>query len=386
MNQQRSLQTINFSEPPILVTKPHQFRRAIDTLSNHTVIAVDTESNSLYAYREQVCLLQFSTPDTDLLIDPLSGIDVSPLSDLFADPGIQVVFHAAEYDVMCLKRDFGFQFNNLFDTMWAARILGWHRVGLGNLLKRFFNVRTNKKYQRYDWGRRPIDEEALKYARLDTHYLLPLRDLQLERLREKGRLEEAREAFEEIAATEPVDLSFDPDDFRSVKGSHKLNRRGEAILRELYRWRDWEARRQDKPHFKILHDQALVGLARRRPRTKKDLYSIPRVSAYHVRRYGKKLLRLVEKGREAPLPPPPPPPPPRHSDTEVDQYEALRAWRKAIAQQRGVEVSVIMTNAVLWAIVDRQPETLEDLKGIEGLGSWKRETYGEDILEVVGQA
>ena len=93
-------------------------------LQRHSLLAVDTESNSLYVYREQVCLLQFSTGETDYLVDALSSMDLSILGPVFADEGIEKVFHAAEYDVICLKRDFGFEFANIFDTMHAARILG----------------------------------------------------------------------------------------------------------------------------------------------------------------------------------------------------------------------------------------------------------------------
>ena len=129
--------------PPRVVASPSQLEALLDELSAQSAIGVDTESNSLYAYHERVCLIQCSIPGADYIVDPLAGLDLSPLARVFADPGGQKVFHAAEYDVMCLKRDFGFRFANLFDTMWAARILGWPRVGLGDVLKETFGVRTN---------------------------------------------------------------------------------------------------------------------------------------------------------------------------------------------------------------------------------------------------
>jgi ribonuclease D len=109
--------------PPVVVTSPPQLEALLDELSAQSAIGVDTESNSLYAYHERVCLIQCSIPGADYIVDPLAGLDLSPLARFFANPGVQKVFHAAEYDVMCLKRDFGFRFANLFDTMWAARIL-----------------------------------------------------------------------------------------------------------------------------------------------------------------------------------------------------------------------------------------------------------------------
>ena len=102
---------------PILVTKPHTLHRTVEDLSKAPILAVDTESNSLYAYQERVCLIQFSTKKTDYLVDPLAFDDLTPLAHLFSNPSIEKVFHAAEYDLVCLQRDFGFRCNHLFDTM-----------------------------------------------------------------------------------------------------------------------------------------------------------------------------------------------------------------------------------------------------------------------------
>jgi len=97
-------------------------------------IAVDTESNSLFAYKERVCLLQISSPREDFLIDTLELNDLGCLVALISNPNVEKIFHAAEYDILCLKRDYGMQFANIFDTMQAARILGMREVGLGSIL------------------------------------------------------------------------------------------------------------------------------------------------------------------------------------------------------------------------------------------------------------
>jgi ribonuclease D len=108
-----------------LISRPQSLRKLTDTLAQESILAVDTESNSLYAYRERVCLIQFSTTERDYLVDPLAIDDLSPLASIFASKRIEKIFHAAEYDIIMLKRDFNFRFMNLFDTMLAARILGW---------------------------------------------------------------------------------------------------------------------------------------------------------------------------------------------------------------------------------------------------------------------
>src|SRR5512135_2846081 len=96
--------------PPVWVDQPNLLQQMVVDLANQPRVAVDTESNSLHAYREQVCLIQFSTPRTDYVVDPLAFDDLSSLGPLFSNPAIEKVFHAAEYDLICLRRDFGFEF------------------------------------------------------------------------------------------------------------------------------------------------------------------------------------------------------------------------------------------------------------------------------------
>jgi len=127
---------------PELVATPESFAELVGELKGQTVIAVDTESNSLHAYRERVCLIQFSTSERDIVLDPLALEDLAPLAGIFANPGIEKVFHAAEYDLLCLRRDYGFAFSCIFDTMQAGRILGSRQAGLDRLLEDKFGVRS----------------------------------------------------------------------------------------------------------------------------------------------------------------------------------------------------------------------------------------------------
>jgi len=256
-------------------------------------------------------------------------------------------------------------------------------VGLGHILKDLFDVRTNKRYQRYDWGKRPLDQKALLYASLDTHYLLPLRHLQADGLMQKERWEEAQEVFEQVAGSEPLSNGFEAEDFWRVKGAFDLRRHEQAVLRELCIWRDEEARRRNRPHFKVLHDRVLSALAQTCPRTPEELARVDGIKPYVVHRYGKHILRAIDRGIDAPVPPSPPPPL-RHSDEEIERYEALRTWRKEVAAEREVDVDVVVSNAALWALAEQNPRTIEGLIGIDGLGPWKRQTYGEAILGVLG--
>ena len=369
--------------PPTVVTEAPQLASLVTRLSGQPAIAVDTESNSLYAYQEQVCLIQFSVPGTDYLVDPLSDLDLGPLGEVFASPAVEKIFHAAEYDIMCLRRDYGWTFDSLFDTMWAARVLGWPRSGLGNILHERFGVRLDKRWQRYDWGRRPLAPEALAYARLDTHYLLPLRDQMLAELKEKGRVEEAREFFGQVAHAEPNFKPFDPDrDLWRVKGVWDLEPEDRAALRELLVWRDSEARRRNRPPFKVINDQGLVALAQARPQNVEQMGSITGFKSYHQRRYGRKVLKAIARGVSASAPQPPPRTP-RPPDGVLQRYEALRAWRKKTAARREVDPDVIISNATLWTLAHRAPRSLDQLTDLGALGPWQQKAYGAALLSVL---
>ncbi len=347
-------------------------------------MAVDTESNSLYAYREKVCLAQVSIPDADFLIDPASA-DLGALGPMFADASIEKVFHACEYDVISLRRDFGFTFANLFDTMWAARILGWPRVGLADILKARFGATLDKRWQRFNWGQRPLPAQALAYARLDTHYLLRLRDMQLRELRDRDRLDEAREIFDELAqsAAAPRGGAARDNGFWRVKGATDLDPAAQAVLRELYLYREREARRLDRPPFKVVGDQTLIEIAQLRPTQLSQLRRVRGMTEGQVARHGRDLLLAVAHGAKAA----PPRLPPRKSiDLAVlERYERLRQWRKRVAAQRGVEIDVVVGNAALMALARRRVRDANDLEGIQGLGAWRRKTYGPAILETLNR-
>jgi ribonuclease D len=367
---------------PIWVDTPDELARTVARLQAEPVIAVDTESNSFYVYHEQVCLIQLSIPDQDFLVDPLVLSDLSLLGPIFADPAIEKVFHAAEYDVMCLKRDFGFQFANLFDTMIAARILGWRRYGLGPILEERFGVRQDKRLQRADWGQRPLSPEQLRYAALDTHYLLPLRDILRAGLRSRRRETEAEEAFAALPALEWNRHGFNSHGFWRIKGAHDLAPSGQAVLRELYVYRDEQARARNLPPFKVLSNAALVRLSERRPTTIQSLRRVKGVSRVVVNRYGQGLLDAIRRGRNAP-PPEPPERPSRPQDVILERYEALRRWRKRRAEKRGVEPDVVISNDVLFALAKRTPTDLDALAALDLLGPWKLKAYGAEVVTVL---
>lgn len=368
--------------PAALVDSPTAFRDMMEALDREPVLALDTESNSLYRYFYQVCLIQISTARADYLVDPLRLPDIAPLGALLADPARLKIFHAAENDILMLKRDFRFEFASVFDTMLAARILGWPQVGLAALLAQHFGLTLDKREQLTDWSRRPLTPSQISYARLDSHYLLPLQQLLSEELRARRRWREAQEAFEGLTQLVYVEKPFDPDGFWRTRGARELRPAELAVLRELYLWRDGAARALDRPPFKVLGDDALLQLSQRQPQKLADLRLNPR----QADQFGRAILDAVARGRAAA---PPQPPARNHTgngrpdpDT-VARFDRLRAWRSQRAAQRAVDTDVVLTNDALMTIARAAPGTPETLAALRVMGSWKLEEYGGEILRAL---
>lgn len=357
----------------------------VKTLASESLLAIDTESNSLHAYQERVCLIQISSRTQDYIIDPLAIDDVQPLNRLLRDPNIEKVFHAAEYDIMCLKRDYGFEINNLFDTMIAARICGYKQVGLNNLVMLHLGVAMDKTHQRDNWGERPLPVDCLRYAQADTHFLPALRDLLYQELAQRGHLEEAQETFQEMTLTTPAHdgRTFNPDGYWKIGQPNRLNMVEMGVLRELYLLRESAAEKFDMPPFKIFTNQTLVDLARAMPSSPSEMPPIRGMSPAQIRRYGRQIIEAVQRGRNSQLPEPPNhfPPPPEISE----RYIALHTWRKEKAIQRGVESDIIVSKHTLWDLAQKTPTTKTELHQIEGLGPWRLQTYGDELLHVIAQ-
>ena len=372
--------------PSVLVADSDSLGRLVRALALDPIVAIDTESNSLHAYREQVCLIQFSTLAADYIVDPIRLPDLGSLAPFFANPGQQKVFHAAENDIICLRRDYHFEFANIFDTMSAARTLGWPQVGLAAILDTHFGVKMSKKYQRADWKRRPLTPEQLDYARLDTHYLVALRDKQFQALTESGRWPEAQEEFVRLARLrgDGDEAGPAPPAFWRVKGARDLPPARAAVLEALFAYREQEAERLDHPPFKVMGEATLMELVRRAPSRAEDLQDVPGMTPEQIRRHGHAVLHAVQQGLHAPA---------RHApevnrepDEVRDRYDRLHTWRKERARARGVESDVILPRTALWDLARRAPSTRGELTLIIDLGPWRRETYGEEILAVLSRA
>lgn len=368
------------STPYILVDNADTWSRCLADLRASDRIAIDLESNSLYVYREYVCLIQISTARQDYVVDPLAGFDLAGLEEILADPAVEKVFHASEYDLILLKRQYGWNAENIFDTMWAARILGYTNMGLAYFLRELYGVTISKKYQKTDWARRPLSSEQLQYAYMDTHHLLQLRDDLAAKLIDRGLLEEAREIFANEAKVRVPERTFDPQGFWSLKGVRESSPEAKKLVAALYVFRDGEAKRRNVPPFKVFTNEVLLLLARQAPKTVEELQATRGVPERIRNQYGAHLIGLMTAARRGPVPKPPG----RKISPEtaiLDRYEKLQQWRKETAQERGVESDVVLTREAMWAIATVNPQSLEDLEQIPSMGPRRRVLYGQLILD-----
>jgi ribonuclease D len=330
---------------PVWVDTPVALEALATDLNQQYRIAVDTESNSLHAYRERLCLLQFSTEEADYLVDTLALEDLVPLESAFATPKIEKIFHAVEYDVLCLQRDFGIVCNNVFDTMVAARTLGYPAVGLGNLLAAKFGVVVNKRFQKADWARRPLPRDMLDYARLDTHYLIPLRDMLANELIEKGLTPFATEDFARLGTVQPNNHKAHRPAWERISGVQNLSESQIAMLDQLCQWREKTAERLDRPPFKVMSDDKLLALATNAPANRAGLAETG-LTNLQVERFGAGVLQAIRQGEDAE--------PIRYQhnhsrppETILRRLERFKEWRKKESRRHGRESDIVLPRG-LW--------------------------------------
>ncbi|MBN1546562.1 MAG: ribonuclease D [Syntrophaceae bacterium] len=245
------------------INQPDALERAAKVLAASGVIAIDTEYNSLHYFREKLCLIQIHDGDHTYLIDPLAGLDLRPLEPVFSSPAILKIFHAGDNDIRIIKRDYGFTFRCIFDTQRAAALLGHHYLSLETLIKEYLAVEFSKrkKTQRSRWETRPLTQEQLHYASLDTFHLIPLYLALKGALHQKGLGEIAEKAFQEIAEVTWREKIFNPIGYKRLPGYANLVDYQKQRLRNLYRWRYEKAREIDRAPFLVLDDRLMMILA-----------------------------------------------------------------------------------------------------------------------------
>jgi ribonuclease D len=350
-------------------------------------LGIDTEFMGEGRYQPLLCLAQIALDDGEggteiIVLDPLTEeYDPAPLADVLADPEIEIVLHAARQDVALLRRDWGKPVTNVFDTQVAAGFAGMRaQLGYEPLLKETLGVRLRKSASFTRWDDRPLTEEQLGYAREDVLHLLQVATALQDRLTDLGRLEWAREecrAFETIDDKRDLDVVFGKlPRVNSLEPAHR------AVARELVEWREEAARAGDRPVSSILHDAALIEIAKRRPASVDRLRQIRGLNDATLHRRGKAIVEAVARGRERP---PIPVEGVRPSQPDAEDAPII-ALGEALVRTRAMEselaYELIAARADLQRIVTavREGDPEPDVRTLQG---WRREVVGGELLELL---
>ncbi len=370
---------------------PSALEQLASGASSASKLALDTEFMGEGRYRTLLCLIQLAIPDGPdgseriEIVDPLAkDLDGTPLASVLRDPSIQVVVHAGRQDIALVRRRFGTDVRNVFDTQVAAGFAGLGaQSSYESLLGEMLGIRLAKSASFTRWDSRPLSPEQLAYAREDVVHLLELAGELERRLRELGRLQWASEECE------PLEHSSDERDleaiFKRLPRIGGLSASTRPIARELVSWREQTAARGDRPVQSVLSDVALVEIAKRKPSSREQLERIRGLGAGSRR--ANELLEVVERARAlAPDPPPERSRPPSPKPEDAPLVSLAEALLRTRANEAGLAYELLASRADLQAIVAARRAGTDEgaaLADVRTLRGWRRELVGEELLELL---
>ena len=273
----------------LFVDTQKKLQRAVNDFERAKVLSIDTEYDSFRYFREILCLIQIHANNTTYIFDPLENLNLSFLGKYFDNQRIVKILHAADNDIRLLKRDYKFNFKNIFDTHRAALLLGFQQLSLEKMIKEFVGVelKKNKKIQRSRWDSRPLTEEQLEYAVQDVIYLPALYEKQSAALVIKDLKDVAAEAFVKIADTNWREKRLDRHGYTKIKGYYCLNQEQKELIKRLYVWRFHRAKDENRAVFMFLPDKNLLELAQDTESPEKYL------SQRKLKLYGDEIERII---------------------------------------------------------------------------------------------
>lgn len=367
------------------ITRTEQFDALLPALEAAKRVAIDTEADSLHHYFEKVCLIQVSVPGVDAIIDPLAELDMTPLLEVLARKTL--IIQGADYDLRMMKRDYDFNASSIFDTMLAAQLLGYERFSYAALVERHSGVVLSKHGQKADWSQRPLPEKLITYAAADTHYLLKVADRLEEELIEAGRLTWLEECCERLLEYVSEGMRQpDPNRQWRIKGWHSLKPgRGWAFLRELWRWRDGEAKRIDFPPFKVMRNETLVEIAKWAQNGFRTA-EVPRLPRNIQGRRKREMDQALSVARNMPADewPKPLESPKRRLPPLDDQLLGeIKEIRDRYAKELTIDPGFLLPTSSIAAITAHKPTDRESLLDAGSLYNWQADVMGDDILDSV---
>ena len=374
------------------VDHPDQLALVATALGVAPWVALDSESNSMFVYREQVCLIQINAGGAFFVIDPLAlGVAAGQTPSTVLEPlraelertDRPLYLHGGEYDAACMRRDFAIAMGGVWDTQQAASLLGWPKTGYGSLVEAMTGVVLGKAWATYDWATRPLHPEALAYAIDDVVYL-PGIAATLKAAVAAADIEDEVGQANRVVAASGWNGGFDPAGMWRIRDVNALGPDGLRVLARLYAWRDGAAQAENLPAGRMINNEVLGLLARHPPVTLADLRK-SRLKGYIVDRYGNALLEAMALATGDPVPA-------RLAFLRMTpeaqtREQRLKTWRRDEAERRTkADGRTVPLQLVLPA---RALEHLTlhgagDLAAVPQLGARRAARYGDALLGVCG--
>jgi len=261
-------------------------------------IGVDTEFVRDRHYFPRAGLIQIAAGDLTGLVDPVALDDLEPLEALLFDPDVEKILHAGRQDLELFVQLFDRVPAPLFDTQVAAAMLELaDQIGYAALAEELLQEPPGPALGRYDWLRRPLAAEAIRYAAEDVAHLAAMRDIL------GSRLEQAHKAGTFAGAMrDAVEADYyrpRPDNaWRRVRQSRRMNGDSLSRLKRLAEWRERQAMHEDRPRQWLVRDGALATIARRAPSSLAEMAEVRDLPAGARRRYGPAMLTAMAGGEE----------------------------------------------------------------------------------------
>jgi ribonuclease D len=281
-----------------IIDNQKDFDAACEKLLCQDALFMDTEFHRRQTYYARLSIVQIASKEDQIIIDVLSGIDISGLKAILASESIVKVFHAPEQDFDIFFNLFNELPKNIFDTQTAAGVIGLDDImGYGRLCKELLHVNLDKTMQTANWLVRPLVKELLDYAIKDVEYLIPL-------YRELSRTMTDRKLWDTYETRSAKLLNINNYKPRPEKIMKKINLREHSKsfqnkLLHLIQLREECAQELDIPRGFAASDYNLVRVCELLPTTEKDLLRL-RISGKPLvkNKFKEKLLDLCAALKE----------------------------------------------------------------------------------------